>query len=421
MSFRMIALLRILSSLTTSLTVAPVSWTLSAQAPNFWCRMGINPWPLSVPSKCPTTLWAAQLRSPSLTGAVGRVWGSDWIESIHDRVDPVGVLVVHELDAGQKTRLCDVRNHNDSLALPFSGADWIKFVFDNPVVLVPLTQDLEFQQELALQIFCATKFGGKRSRSLVRYSRVHLDWGILLKLPSGWTDSSCAIEFKLCFGSLDDLNPWFFWEFHWEGDILVQVDELLTLVNGFWPFSKQRFEEVVIVVINRLLVDNFLSLLNGFWPFSKPPFKQVVKVCIHVVRWVHQSLNLSLNGCLSTHKFGLNLIKPNLGKFLQNLMLVANPFPTTGLTEMNLALNTHTARPQGTGMLLFLCILARWTLQYTPMQFFPQFSVSPTFNHPHSLWPFMMQSDHLTYPYDTDTFNCSKFSPVFVSLGAMWL
>ena len=30
------------------------------------------------------------------------------------------------------------------------------------------------------------------------------------------------------------------------------------------------------------------------------------------------------------------------------------------------------------------------------MQLFPQFSVSPTFNHPHSLWPFMLRSDHLS-------------------------
>ena len=57
------------SSSATSSTVAPVSWTFSFHSWILCRRVGVSHWPLKAPSKCSTTLWATQLRSPSLNGA----------------------------------------------------------------------------------------------------------------------------------------------------------------------------------------------------------------------------------------------------------------------------------------------------------------------------------------------------------------
>ena len=109
-------------------------------------------------------------------------------------------------------------------------------------------------------------------------------------------------------------------------------------------------------------VDKLLTLLNGFLPLSKQLFKQVVKVSIHVVGWLHLLRNFSLDGRSNRKKFGHNLTKPDFGNFLQSYMLVTNLIPTTGLTEMNLALNTLTTNLQGTGILLCLRILAKFCI-----------------------------------------------------------
>ena len=70
-------------------------------------------------------------------------------------------------------------------------------------------------------------------------------------------------------------------------------------------------------------------------------------------KWVYPYNILSLTGCIrkvtdlfsDQTEIGHNSIKSNPGVLLQKLMFAVNLIPTTGMTEMYLALDTLIARP----------------------------------------------------------------------------
>lgn len=72
------------------------------------------------------------------------------MQTIYDSDDGIGVMVVDAIDTNQKGLFCDMRVLNDALPLFSLSAGWVKLVFDNPVALFLLTQEL--QDELALCI-----------------------------------------------------------------------------------------------------------------------------------------------------------------------------------------------------------------------------------------------------------------------------
>ena len=87
---------------------------------------------------------------------------------------------------------------------------------------------------------------------------------------------------------------------------------------------------------------------------------------------------------------------------------------------------------QGTGIFLSLRILARWILQYSHRQFFPQTLVSPTLSQAHWLWPFMILVRRVLRVYYrqrvclNEYSNCDKLSglcaavPIYFLVGLTW-
>ena len=149
MSFRMMARLRILSSSATSSALAPVSGTLSSHSWIFGRLVSVRPWPRSVPSKCSTTLWATQIRSPTLS--VCRVWASEGITPIDHSGNGIGILVVWPINSGHGARAGVLGNFNNTLAFLSYCPHRVQLVFDHPVGSVPLSKELDFSGRIHLR------------------------------------------------------------------------------------------------------------------------------------------------------------------------------------------------------------------------------------------------------------------------------
>ena len=99
----------------------------------------------------------------SQRGKVGGVRVSDGVEAVDNCGDRVGILVEHTVNSGQHPRLCVPRDLDDPLALLSLSPDWIKLVFNDPIIIV-LTEKLESQNKIALWESCK-KLGSPDERS----------------------------------------------------------------------------------------------------------------------------------------------------------------------------------------------------------------------------------------------------------------
>ena len=134
-----------------------------------------------------------------------------------------------------------------------------------------------------------------------------------------------------------------------------------------------------------VLVANFISSTSPTFDFALNLGFEL-QGADHAVEWVYYPHNYSLNRGSRYKELSQQQIKLPSGSLFQGYVLVANFISSTSPT-FDFALNPFPL--QGAGILLPLGILAKWTLQNSWQQLFPQVPSSPTFNHAHFLWLFI--------------------------------